>query len=548
MMSFVRLCWLAPACLIACGPSGVLVEAHATFHLDELLLYAAIDDGKGQFVLDPRLTAKPIDISSRSLAITPYRVLLLDDNQDAGHQAILAIVGRRGNAAVAFGEVQPPQPFHDGQLLVRTLELAEFSGPPPFAVRDTGCLEIAGATSLGSQSDHDCDGYANPASGGNDCNDEDPNVHPGAPEVCGNGIDDNCNGLVDEDLDQDGDGYRTCSEPRDCNDQDATVHPGAPEICDGKDNDCDGHCDEPFDQDGDGFTTCGSQINRDGTCEPPSPSRVDCNDHDGAVHPGAAEICNGIDDNCDGHCDEGFDSDGDGYTTCGTLIEATGACSGPPSSTNVDCNDMNAFVHPGQREVCDGLDDNCDGVRAGSSEFCFVNAGQCLVGQRSCNDDVPPGFTSACQPGSDVAPPAYCSAYASCDAMTSRLDKLACTAEAVPARLLVCELAFTATGLCPGAQYLLPGPMTGPCTWTLDGTTTRDGYTLGLLDAQMVARTSSTSCMPFLGVTNFSSVASPSVTSAFLHVDGPNAMSSSFGLLITPVTFAACPPLPFACR
>jgi hypothetical protein len=379
-MLVTRLCWLVLVCLLGCGPSGVLVEAHAAFHLDELLLYGAVDDGQGQFVLDPRLTATRVEISTRKLAVSPYRILLQGENQDAGHQAILAVVGRRAGAAVAFAELQPPQSFHEGELLLRTLDLVEFTGPPPFDVRDTGCVEIAGATSLGSQADHDCDGYANPSSGGTDCNDE------------------------------------------------------------------------------------------------------------------------------------------------------------------------NAFIHPGQREVCDGFDDNCDGVRAAGSEFCFVNAGQCLVGQRTCNDDVPPGFTSACQAGAEPAPSTYCTAYASCDAMSSRLDKLACTAETVPARLYVCELAFTATGLCPGAQFLLPGPMTGPCSWTLDGTTTRDGYTLGLLDAQMVPRTSSTSCMPLFGVTDFSSMATAGVTSAFLRVDGPTASPTSFGLLITPVTLATCPLLPLACR
>src|SRR5207249_10443727 len=68
-------------------------------------------------------------------------------------------------------------------------------------------------------------------------------------------------------------------------------------------------------------------------------------DHTPAVHPGVAEICNGIDDTCNGVTDEGLDQDGDGFTTCGG-----------------DCNDANPAVHPGAPEICDGLDDNCNGV------------------------------------------------------------------------------------------------------------------------------------------------------------------------------------------
>src|SRR5206468_3736248 len=80
------------------------------------------------------------------------------------------------------------------------------------------------------------------------------------------------------------------------------------------------------DADGDGYTTA-----------------TDCNDNDPAVHPGAAERCNGIDDNCNQAVDEGFDTDGDGYTTCAG-----------------DCNDGNPSIRPGAAELCNGLDDDCD--------------------------------------------------------------------------------------------------------------------------------------------------------------------------------------------
>src|SRR5262249_8608794 len=73
-------------------------------------------------------------------------------------------------------------------------------------------------------------------------------------------------------------------------------------------------------------------------------SSVDCNDNNASIHPGATEICDGIDEDCDGVLDNGFpDADGDGYASCGG-----------------DCNDNNAAVHPGATEVCNGIDDNCN--------------------------------------------------------------------------------------------------------------------------------------------------------------------------------------------
>jgi hypothetical protein len=98
-------------------------------------------------------------------------------------------------------------------------------------------------------------------------------------------LDNDCDGLTDEDFDADGDGWTTCGG--DCDDSDPNTYPGAEELCDGKDNDCDGEIDEGFDQDGDGFRTC------DG----------DCDDEDDTVYPGAPELCDGKDNDCDGEID-----------------------------------------------------------------------------------------------------------------------------------------------------------------------------------------------------------------------------------------------------
>jgi serine protease len=131
-----------------------------------------------------------------------------------------------------------------------------------------------------SGTDADGDGYDDTV----DCDDTDSAVNPGAAEVCGDGIDNDCDGVDDVcTVDLDGDGY---DDTVDCDDTDASVNPGATEVCgDGIDNDCDGVDDTcPVDADGDGYD-----------------DTVDCDDTDASVNPGATEVCgDGIDNDCDG--------------------------------------------------------------------------------------------------------------------------------------------------------------------------------------------------------------------------------------------------------
>ncbi|MBW2462431.1 MAG: putative metal-binding motif-containing protein [Deltaproteobacteria bacterium] len=178
-----------------------------------------------------------------------------------------------------------------------------------------------------------------------DCNDADATISPGATEVCtptgGTPVDENCNGLVDELAtcapdDQDRDGSIACQVSMvagcDCNDCDAGIRVGATEICgDGIDQDCDGLADDPCDPgdvDGDGFLAAGR----------------DCDDTNALVYPEAPEQCDGtVDNDCDGEVDEGCggDSDGDGW------VEPA-ACEG------------NMAVSPGAAEMCDAIDNNCN--------------------------------------------------------------------------------------------------------------------------------------------------------------------------------------------
>lgn len=170
------------------------------------------------------------------------------------------------------------------------------------------------------------------------------------------------------DIDQDG-----VSRGQDCNDQDGSIYPGAVETCDLKDNNCNSVVDEGvttvfyFDADQDGFGNPSSALS---ACAAPSSGYIttaqDCNDANAAVSPSADEQCNAIDDDCDGQIDEGGttpyyrDQDGDTY---GSEIDFVLACDAPSGTVerSGDCNDFDDLIHPNAREVRgDGIDQDCE--------------------------------------------------------------------------------------------------------------------------------------------------------------------------------------------
>jgi len=258
--------------------------------------------------------------------------------------------------------------------------------------------------------DCDVDGFEDIAAGGTDCDDSQATVNPNALEVC-DAFDNDCDGLVNlddpslvlstvadwyQDLDQDGFGTNVLvaasacdpvpgasTERGDCNDADPAIRPDATERCDGIDNDCDDAIDDvaeedrtqwypDADNDGDGDKFAAAAFQQ---CEDPGAGYAaingDCRDDVEEVSSLAAEVCDGFDNDCDALFDDDdddvvadpwyTDDDGDGF---GRTASAVFSCTQPAGTVALDgdCDDTKVSKNPGALEVCDALDNDCDGL------------------------------------------------------------------------------------------------------------------------------------------------------------------------------------------
>ena len=317
-----------------------------------------------------------------------------------------------------------------------TLSLLRESDPDPFCALRCGCapadavvtMTLDGTSSLLRAADlapaTDLDGDGALAEG-SDCNDADPNINPCADDNTCDGLDSDCDGAVDEDtptgfLDLDGDGYGAgaalsrcdttlawSSRGDDCDDADPALHPDAAEACDGLDTDCDGVDEGPgwTDQDGDGYAGTWDI----GDCATLFAVAEDCDDTSRSVSPGAVERCNGVDDDCDGRVDsadapvEGTtrwhpdrDDDGAGATE---EVWLCGPAEGHVRNAD-DCDDTDPNRFPGATEVCDAVDNDCDAA-VDEDAVCGDDSG--LVTAPPREDGAKGGAGCATTPGSAMS-------------------------------------------------------------------------------------------------------------------------------------------------
>ena len=243
-----------------------------------------------------------------------------------------------------------------------------------------GLIGLAAATLIACNkpSDFDGDGFT----ADEDCNDADETVFPGAAEIC-DGVDNNCDDSIDgadadgaltyyADADTDGFGgaalsVTQCDAPSgfvdnadDCDDTNADIHPDAAEICDGADNDCDALVDDDDDSvDTTGFSTFYGDMDSDGYGG--ADSTIDaCNAPSGYADNG--DDCDDTNADLNPETIWYSDVDNDGFGAANYTAQGCDQPSGYVADSN-DCDDLSAAINPDASEICDGeIDNDCDGL------------------------------------------------------------------------------------------------------------------------------------------------------------------------------------------
>jgi hypothetical protein len=434
-----------------------------------------------------------VELGDRDILDKPYKLLLRPGAQ-SNHSVIVAALGYSSDGQlVGFGSTAEMH-FLDGMVAEWQLVLDPVNNPDRINVADDGtCVSWLTDSGewvyVGRKGDLDCDGTPD----ADDCGPMNPNVHPGAQEDCTNGIDDDCDMLTDleDNLDEDMDTFGSCDG--DCDDGNAKVFPGATESCDGLDNDCNGVCDDGFDMDSDGVSTCGSVIDN-GVCI--DTVADDCDDLNDKVNPLQEEDCDGLDNDCSGRCDDNpdFDQDGDGYTDCSSMVGVCGQ-----NDHWDDCRPDDPAINPGAPEVCDGQDNNCDGILAEETP-CFVQeAGECRFGTSTCDETNGSGTSGACvEAVESLVGLEFCAGWTSC-VTAADPDPWTCALDDVGPTMVdgTCAVRFTADGTgCPGdlVQLSSAGSL---CEWLIFGGSQQMGYQVGF-GADFAQRTAG--CEPLLRV------------------------------------------------